>query len=252
MAALVLLMEYYGAQEAAGYSIPAAEHSTITSWGRHHEYDAFANMLKQYPTGLVAVVSDSYDIYKACEAWGNRFRDQILKRDGGLVIRPDSGYPPKVVCEILDILEDNFGSIKNKAGFKELPPQVRVIQGDGIDRNMIRTILEAMVARGWAADNLAFGSGGGLLQQFNRDTSKYAFKCSAIKQNGEWNNDISKDPVTDHGKKSKAGRLSLVEIAGKLCTVQGNHPDSVLREVYRNGELLIDDTLDAIRERCKI
>ena len=86
--------KYYG-EPMAGFSIPAAEHSTITSWGYENEKDAYANMLKAFPTGLVAVVSDSYDIYNACrEIWGKELKEAVLARDGVLVVRPDSGYPP--------------------------------------------------------------------------------------------------------------------------------------------------------------
>lgn len=75
--------------------------STVTSWGKDSEADAYRNMLTQYPTGLVAVVSDSYDIWTACdELWGNQLKSQIEKRDGTLVVRPDSGVPHEVVIRV--------------------------------------------------------------------------------------------------------------------------------------------------------
>ena len=127
--ALEYATEYYG-EEMAGVSIPAAEHSTITSWGKDGETDAYRNMLQAYPDGLVAVVSDSYDLYAACrDIWGTTLRTQVLSRDGVLIIRPDSGYPPEVVIHVLEILGQAFGYTMNSKGYKVLNPHVRIIQG---------------------------------------------------------------------------------------------------------------------------
>ena len=167
----------------AGLSIPAAEHSTITSWGREGEVDAFKNMLTQYPEGLVAVVSDSYNVFEACEKlWGSELKEMIKNRNGTLVVRPDSGDPPVIVPQLLDILGKAFEEdvTTTSTGHKLLPPCIRMIQGDGISYESLGAILDAMAAAGWAADNLAFGSGGALLQKLNRDTQKCAFKCSEI------------------------------------------------------------------------
>lgn len=258
MSALMLLRRVYGAK-MAGFSIPAAEHSTITSWGRPNEVEAFRNMLTQFPTGLVAVVSDSFDIYRACEElWGTQLREQVLARDGTLVVRPDSGDPLVVVPRVLEILGRKFGFTTNDKGYKVLDPHVRVIQGDGIDPVMLERILDTMVAAGWSGDNIAFGSGGGLLQKdTTRDTSKYAFKCSSVLVEGEsdWR-DVLKDPVTDPGKKSKAGRLLLINDGTGYRTVAQDdaHPlpegSNLLVPVFRDGNLLVDHTLDAIRARA--
>jgi nicotinamide phosphoribosyltransferase len=251
LVALTVLRRYYAAK-MAGFSIPAAEHSTITSWGQEHEVDAFRNMLTAFPKGIVAVVSDSYDIFNACEnLWGDELREQILHRDGVLVVRPDSGHPPTIVVRVLDILGQRFGYTLNAKGFKVLDPHVRVIQGDGIDIVMLQTILDAMKATGWSGDNIAFGSGGGLLQKVNRDTLKCAFKCCAILRNGEWIN-VMKDPITDPGKRSKAGRLILIRDGDTYKTVKEEDTllPNVLETVYRNGELVRDERFDAIRERA--
>merc|ERR1719450_1850943 len=109
MAELMCAKEYYG-ESAAGFSIPASEHSTMTSWGREKEVDAMRNMLDKYPKGLVACVSDSYDIYQACEKyWGTELKEIIEKRDGFLVVRPDSGELPGIVLDVLAKLESRFG-----------------------------------------------------------------------------------------------------------------------------------------------
>lgn len=253
---LVLLNKFYH-EECGGFSIPAAEHSTITSWGRDHEVDACRNMLEQYPEGLVATVSDSYDIYNCCaNIWGGVLKDAVLARDGVLVVRPDSGDPPTVVNKVLDILGDKFGATQNKQGYKVLHPKVRVIQGDGIDFKMLDLILSAMEVKGWSADNIAFGSGGGLLQKLNRDTQRFAFKCSSAVI-GDEVRDVYKQPITDGGKKSKAGRLKLVwsedGAHGKvLQTVPESDPrPDQLQFVFRNGELLVDQTFAQIQEATK-
>lgn len=254
VAGLVLLNEFYH-EPCAGFSIPAAEHSTITSWGKDHEVDACRNMLTQYPTGLVATVSDSYDIFNCCEnIWGGVLHDEVLARDGVLVVRPDSGDPPTVVVKVLEILGDKFGFTVNSKGYKVLHPKVRVIQGDGIDFKMLGLILNAIEQAGWSADNVAFGSGGGLLQKLNRDTQKFAFKCSSVTVNGE-ERDVFKQPITDNGKRSKAGRMKLVardaQPNSPLVTVAANDPRSDhLQFVFRNGELLIDHTFAEIRQRA--
>jgi len=258
MAALVLAREYYKA-DMPGFSIPAAEHSTLTSWGRENEALAMENMLTQYPEGLVACVSDSFDIYRACEIiWGSLLKDRVLARNGTLVVRPDSGNPPEVVVKVLNILGEKFGYERNKKGFKVLDPHVRVIQGDGCNYEMCERILEAMKICEWSADNVAFGMGGGLLQNLNRDTQRFAFKCSAVKVAGEWR-DVFKCPVTDLGKISKAGRLRLVpmmnaaggtsyQTVSELANVHGR---DILVEVFRDGKILKDYTFDEVRSANK-
>ncbi len=253
---VMLAREFYQ-ESMAGYSIPAAEHSTITSWGRAHEVDACRNMLEQYPTGLVATVSDSYDIFNCCaNIWGGVLKEQVLARDGVLVVRPDSGDPPVVINQVLEILGEKFGSTVNAKGYKVLHPKVRLIQGDGIDFKMLNVILEAITKHGWSADNLAFGSGGGLLQKLNRDTQRFAFKCSSIAV-GNQQRDVYKQPVTDHGKRSKAGRLKLVRNesspgAGFTTVPQSEPGEDQLQFVFRNGEVLIDQTFAEIRERALV
>jgi nicotinamide phosphoribosyltransferase len=252
--ALVVARKYYG-ERMAGFSIPASEHSTITSWGKENEVDAMRNMLTQYPTGLVACVSDSFDIYKACsELWGKELKDEVLARDGTLVVRPDSGDPPVVVVKILELLWDAFGGEINDKGYRVLDPHVRVIQGDGIDFEMLEKILSAMKNNKLSADNIAFGSGGGLLQKLNRDTLKFAFKCSSITINGE-EADVYKDPITDKGKGSKRGRLKLVKedgAHGSVLTTVGpdDERDDILELVFENGKTVKEDTFAEIRERA--
>ncbi len=243
-----LANEIYGAKMAA-FSIPAAEHSTITAWGREREVDAYRNMLDQFakPGKIVAVVSDSYDLWNALEKlWGDKLRDAVVQSGATVVIRPDSGHPPEVVLRALRTLGAKFGSTFNKRGFRVLN-HVRVIQGDGVNEDSIREILETIVGAGFSASNVAFGMGGALLQKLDRDTQKFAFKCSEVTIAGK-HLPVSKNPVTDPTKASKAGRLDLVSRNGQLETVAGDSGyGSLLDEVFCNGEILRTQTLDEIR-----
>jgi len=292
VASLVCAQRYYGEKTAAGFSIPASEHSTITSWGVDGECAAMKNMLEQYPTGLVACVSDSFDLYRACEKyWGTELKDMVSGRIGEgkfgrLVVRPDSGDPATVCCEIIEILMKQFGSETSSTGHRVLPPYIRVIQGDGVDWQSIPKILQAMMDKNMAAENIAFGSGGALLQKLNRDTFKCAFKCSDITINGE-SREVFKDPITDKGKASKKGKLTLQLVSettgfseadkykardgesgtpggtgflhyatgDKYVTVasgKGDQAKDIMVEVYRDGVLMKDYTLMEIRARADI
>ena len=260
MSAIVCGRHYYHC-DMAGYSIPASEHSTITSWGRDHELDAYRNMLVHYPEGIVACVSDSWDIFNATRnLWGHELRDMILSRhEGRLVIRPDSGDPPTVVVKCLELLGGPSGGFEHLVtrtctGHRLLPPQVRLIQGDAVCYEMIGKIYAAMAQAGWAADNVGFGSGGALLQQMNRDTLKFAMKCSAVVIDGV-EHEVYKDPITDPGKTSKRGRLALVKRNdGSVTTIKQTEmkqdDTDLLVEVFRNGKVLVDYSLDEVRARA--
>jgi nicotinamide phosphoribosyltransferase len=240
----------------AGFSIPAAEHSTITSWGREHETDAYANMVAQFgkPGGIYAVVSDSYDLYAAIEQlWGEALKQRVIDSGATLVVRPDSGDPVTVVARTLQLLAQRFGTTTNGKGFKVLNT-VRVIQGDGVNPVSIAAILERITADGFSASNLAFGMGGALLQHLNRDTQKFAYKTSAARVGSEWR-DVFKDPVTDTGKRSKKGLLGLArdEAGYKTVAVDGERfaplegGENLLVPVFRNGKLLRDVSLAEVR-----
>lgn len=252
IASIVATKKYYNSG-MTGFSIPAAEHSTITSWGSYNEVDAFRNMIQQYGNGsLYAVVSDSYDIYRACsKLWGEELKAEVLAAKGTLVIRPDSGTPNQVVVKCLDLLGESFGYTINDKGYKVLNPKVRLIQGDGIDYEETRKILENMKRNGWSADNVAFGMGGGLLQKLNRDTQKFAFKCSSAVIDGK-PREVFKCPVTDNGKQSKKGRLSLVIENGKMVTASETSKGDLLELVFENGKILRDQNFDEVRKLAEI
>jgi nicotinamide phosphoribosyltransferase len=258
--ALFGAMHYYNTEAVVGFSIPASEHSTITSWGRENETEAYRNMITQFSGNgkLYACVSDSYDIWNAISnIWGRALKESVIASGGTLVVRPDSGKPVEVVVRCLQLLDEAFGSTINGRGYKVLHPSVRLIQGDGINEDSLPEILEAVMRAGYSIDNVAFGMGGGLLQAWNRDTLRYAMKASARKTAaGDWVG-FSKDPITDSGKRSKEGRLGLISEGGigpsLIRTVTedfANEHGNILREVYVDGELLVEDTFEAIRERA--
>ena len=241
----------------AAVSIPAAEHSTMTSWGRAGEADAFRNMVARFgkPGAIFSVVSDSYDLIHAVrDLWGGELRQAVIDSGATLVVRPDSGDPAAMVAETLTLLDASFGSTVNSKGYKVLK-HVRVIQGDGVNPVSIGEILTRIVGLGFSAENVAFGMGGGLLQQLDRDTQRFAMKCSAAQVAGAWI-PVSKNPVTDPGKRSRAGRLMLQRnAAGDFRTVvEGEAGDGwtdALETVWENGALLRDQTFADVRARSE-
>lgn len=257
VAALVAARKYY-AEPMAAFSIPAAEHSTITAWGREGEEAAYRNMIRRYgkPGAIFACVSDSYDVYAAVEhLWGQRLKQQVIDSGATLVIRPDSGNPPDIVEKCAVLLDRAYGSTINRKGFKVLN-HVRLIQGDGVNPTSIGEILARLKNAGFAADNIAFGMGGALLQHMNRDTQQFAMKCSAARIDGQWI-DVYKDPVTDPGKVSKKGRLDLIRDGATqrfiTCAIGAarSHQSSELVEVFSNGELTRQWTFDEVRSRSE-
>jgi nicotinamide phosphoribosyltransferase len=257
---------YYG-EDMAGFSIPAAEHSTITAWGKDRELDAYRNMLRQFakPGSIIACVSDSYDLFHAIEAmWGGVLREEVIRSGATLVVRPDSGDPADVVHRTLSLLNAAFGSTMNSKGYRVLN-HVRVIQGDGVNPDSIRLILERITHARYSADNIAFGMGGALLQKLDRDTQKFALKCSAARIDGKWI-DVFKDPATDHAKASKRGRLTLARhrehgtfrtvalpddaVAGDAATLGPGWEDA-METVWENGSLLRDWHFTDVRARSE-
>lgn len=256
--------KYYGS-EMAGYSIPASEHSTMTMWGQDREIDAYRNMIKQYGNGnIFACVSDSYDVYNATEKmWGDELKAEVLNMNATLVVRPDSGDPVKVPVELVQILDTKYGHTINSKGYKVLN-KVSVIQGDGIDINEVEEILNSLEQLGYAASNMTFGMGGGLLQKnMDRDTHRFAFKCSWALVDGK-SVDVQKKPVTDTGKLSKKGKLKLAYIFDcnsvdkenvmKVKTVAEDegYSNDLLELVYENGVILKEYTFEEVRNNTKI
>ncbi len=262
-------MDYYNWNNAAShaersrsmpaYSVVATEHGTATPWGRGPgERDYVLHILNTFPEGIVSVVGDSYNIYGFATLIGTdpEIKAKILARDGCFVVRPDSGDPVEVVLKVMNIMWENFGGSYTDKGFRLLNPKVRVIQGDGIDMETMKDVLQTLYNNRYASDNVIFGSGGALLQKFNRDTQKFAIKCSLQLINSETVN-VQKDPATSLGKKSKQGYLKLHHTGDAYMTIssadespqQFNAYIDTLRPVFRNGQLLVDDDFETVRKR---
>lgn len=252
--ALLAIRRAYN-ERMAGFSIPASEHSVICMWGKEDEEAAYRNMLQTFAKkgAVFACVSDTYDIWNAVDnLWGDKLKSEVSGSGATLVVRPDSGDPTRVPIDVIEKLGDKYGYTVNHKGFKVLNPSVRVIQGDGITVDSLPEIIHNLIYRGWSMENLAFGQGGGLLQKVTRDTFMFAQKASAGCVNGVWR-DVFKDPITDHGKKSKKGRLMLTRQVGHWETMNihtGFDWANVLQTVYQDGMLMVDDTFANIRERA--
>lgn len=268
---------HYYHSPMSGFSIPATEHSTITSWGRDHEHEAYANLVKCFckPGATVACVSDSYDLWNVLEnVWGGSLHEAVKNSGATIVIRPDSGDPAEIVLQTLDMLRRKVGMSLNTKGYLVLPKYYRIIQGDGVNPKSIDEILKKIQAHGYSASNVAFGMGGVNLQQVNRDTQKFAYKCSAAFMADGTVRDVYKDPVTDHGKMSKRGLLDLiqvrdavirtseVEVPVRLVDAAGTYQTikrtdvtsefSAMRTVYEPGHIHLIEKLDDIRARANL
>jgi nicotinamide phosphoribosyltransferase len=230
--------------------------------GAESEKLAFENMISSFGDNslLYACVSDSWDFKEAIQTWIG-LKDKVLAKKANLVIRPDSGDAIDNIMYALVELEKGYGCTVNSKGYKVLN-KVGLIQGDGVNIELIKSILNVMKEAGFSAENIAFGMGGALLQgnfesSINRDTFQFAMKCSAI-QRGDKIYDVYKDPVDDKAKKSKKGRLDLIKNdSGEYETIMlddsfsiGNyHPKSELVTYYDNGQIMIDQSLKNIKQR---
>lgn len=225
-------------------SIPATEHSVMTSWSS--EEAAILNMIDQFGGAgkVFAVVMDSYDYTHALTVVLPAVKAAHIQKGGTMILRPDSGNPVDCVLEALRAGEACFGAAVNSKGYKVIP-HMGVIQGDGIDVNTIESILAATLAAGYAADNVAFGMGGGLLQRVNRDCMSFATKlsCLTAAATGE-QRDVMKRPKTDAAKVSYPGVLSvhrdettgcIIVLPRELTTEHDTDPHNLLRVVYNHG-----------------
>ena len=234
-----------------GNSVMATEHSTTTIYGRENELDAYRAFIKACPEGLLSIVSDSFNFFQALEWFGTELKEEILARGektgfAKFVVRPDSGNPVEMSLEAVKQLDKYFGSTVNSKGYKVLHPKVGVIYGDGINYDSIKEILSTLKKNKYSIDNIVFGMGGGLLQQVNRDTQKFAFKCSAALRGDEWV-DVYKDPITDKGKHSKRGKFKIVN--GKTVPLSEEGED-MLKTVFLNGDITKAYTFEEVQERA--
>ncbi len=256
--ALSIPQNYYNDQNIYGFSVQATEHSVMTSQGPKHEIDQVINVINNARDGILSIVIDSYNyrnfLENACTTGYelNTHINKFLNKTEGnkIVFRPDSGEPVSTTIDCLEMIGEGFGTHKTSEGYKVFNANVGLLWGDGLDYHKIRDILFGMKTNGWAAENIIFGMGGGLHTSVNRDTQRNAFKCSAQKRNGQWY-DIFKKPL-DSSKKSKSGRFKLQFEDNAFKTVPINTPgEDCLQLVFKNGEIISEDTFENIKNRTQ-
>lgn len=262
IAGIRMIKYFYNSKQLAGYSVPATEHMVMTIRGRDNEIETYRHILRVHGKGTefshlhLSLVSDTYNIYEVCEFLHSdeECKKLILEREGNVIIRPDSGDPIEVLLKCLDILGSNFGYTTNSKGFKVLNSKIKLLQGDGISVHTMSDILHELITRHkWSLDNFVFGSGGGLLQKVDRDTMKFAIKCSFAVVDGV-EIDVYKDPITSKGSKtSKKGRLDVIRVDDKYITV--SHHDAIpedaercLETVFYLGEMENIPTFETVME----
>jgi nicotinamide phosphoribosyltransferase len=258
----VLAANFYYKHSMAGFSVYATEHSVECSFGKEREnaVDYIRHQLRQArPGSILSIVLDAYDVYREAEICCTDLRDEIVASNAKVVFRPDSGDMEKTVPTILNMQAKAFGYDLTSNGFKK-PRVVGLIQGDGVNTNSINQLLHKIVeVYGFSADSLVFGSGGALLQKVDRDTLKFAQKASAIEVDGNWIG-IAKNPVTDPGKKSNEGIMTLArhKETGKLLTTRLDkdfsveHLEDIHQLVYHTGNLYNETPLEEIRSRAAV
>ncbi|RYG43678.1 MAG: nicotinate phosphoribosyltransferase [Chitinophagaceae bacterium] len=269
--AIDFLEEYYGADsdsELIGGSVAATEHSVMCMGTTEGEYETFERLITEiYPKGIVSIVSDTWDLWKVLTNYLPRLKDTIRSREGKVVIRPDSGDPADIICGnpngkdanekkgVIELLWDVFGGSTNDKGFRELVPQIGAIYGDSITPERAIAICERLKAKGFASTNIVFGIGSFTYQYNTRDTFGFAMKATYGEVNGE-GRAIFKDPVTDDGTKKSAKGLMKIVLENGAYILHDNvswedERTGELREVFRDGKLLIDQKFSEIRERAR-
>ncbi|MFL2670885.1 MAG: nicotinate phosphoribosyltransferase [Candidatus Actinomarina sp.] len=252
----MFLKDYYDGTDIS-YSIPASEHSTITAWGKDNENKAHENIINQFllEGKVIASVIDSYDTFEtASKTISSELKEKIINSKGTLVVRPDSGKLPDTIIELLNTLssEENFGYTLNSKGYKELPSYIRVIQGDGVDKNSIEDILISMKENNYSAANITFGMGGALLQKLDRDTYSFAMKVSAIHDGNTWK-DVYKEPSNDKTKNSRRGRFAIVQNDElEVVDLEKLNQTNLLKTRYKDGKLYNETDLKVIRNKVEI
>lgn len=264
--------EYYSANsdtELIAGSVAATEHSVMCMGTTEGEYETFKRLICEvYPKGIVSIVSDTWDLWKVLTDYLPRLKDEIVSREGKVVVRPDSGDPVDIICGnpngkteqekkgVIELLWDVFGGTVNAKGFKELVPQIGAIYGDSITVTRATAICERLKAKGFASTNVVLGIGSFTYQYNTRDTFGFAMKATYGEVNGD-GRAIFKDPITDDGtKKSAKGLMKIERAEGKYTLTDEvsweEEQKGELKEVFRDGKLLIDQSLSDIRKLVKI
>jgi len=265
------LEDYYNADsehEIIGGTVPATEHSVMCMGTNLGEQDTFKRLITEvYPNGVVSIVSDTWDLWKVLTEYLPNLKEEVLARDGKVVIRPDSGDPVDIICGnphgktveekkgVIELLWDTFGGEKNAKGYKELDPHIGAIYGDSITLERGKAICERLKRKGFASTNIVLGIGSFTYQYNTRDTFGFAMKATYGEVSGT-GREIYKDPITDDGtKKSAKGLLKVEKVNGEFVLIDQvsweEEKQGELKEVFRDGKLLIEEDLSVIRVRLK-
>jgi nicotinamide phosphoribosyltransferase len=267
--AISMIKKVYGGNPdnfIIGRSVPATEHSVMCLGEKETEIDTFKRLINDvYPTGVVSIVSDTWDYWKVITEYLPQLKDNILNRDGTVVIRPDSGDPVKIVCGdqykhthheqvgSIQMLWEIFGGTVNSKGYKVLNPQIRLIYGDGITLEVAEKILEILKEKGFSSENIIFGIGSYSYQYVTRDTLGFAVKATS----GVVNNQrvsIFKDPKTDNGLKKSAKGLLMLDSDFNLHEEVSEQEEEtgMLTTVFKNGELIKETSFLEIIEKITL
>lgn len=272
ISAIDLLEEFYDVRAEdmmIGCSVPATEHSVMCMGLKEGEQETFKRLLTElYPKGIVSIVSDSWDLWKVVAEYMAELKGIIIKRDGKLVLRPDSGDPVKIITGnpdaassspenkgVLECLWEIFGGTTTKTGHRILDSHIGVIFGDGINISRANNVLEAMDKKGFASGNIVFGVGSYTYQSVTRDSFGFAFKATSGVVHG-LRREIFKDPITDSGiKKSARGLLRVENEDGKLVLydrqTEEQEKQGLLKVVFENGKLVQSTNLKEIRAKLE-
>lgn len=272
--------KYYGEEGFVGGSVNATEHSVMCAGTKDDEIGTFRNLMKTYPTGILSIVSDTWDLWKVCTEHVVTLKEEILARDGKVVIRPDSGDPVDILCGelipdsfrttedyesavehpkdkgVIELLWDVFGGTINEQGYRVLDPHIGAIYGDSITIDRADEICRRLESKGFASTNVVLGIGSFTYQYNTRDTFGFAMKATYVEVNGE-GREIFKDPITDDGtKKSATGLLGVflngddsLRLEDKLTWEQEEL--GILKTLYKDGKFYMDTTLTKIKEKLK-
>jgi nicotinamide phosphoribosyltransferase len=270
--AIDLLEDYYDAnaeEEILGCSVPATEHSVMCMGMKDGELATFKRLITElYPTGIVSIVSDTWDFWRVVTEYTVALKNEILQRDGKVVIRPDSGDPVKIVAGdpeaiegspqykgAIECLWDVFGGNKTEKGYKMLDSHIGLIYGDSITLERAQAILQGLEKKGFASANVVFGIGSYTYQYVTRDNFGFAMKATSGVVNGE-RRDIFKDPKTDSGSKRSAKgllRVERIDDSLKLFDQQTEEEEQqgMLETVFLDGKLVKSVSLTEIRKRIE-
>jgi len=263
--------DYYNANsdnELIAGSVAATEHSVMCMGTTEGECETFKRLVTEvYPKGIVSIVSDTWDLWKVLTDYLPRLKEDIVAREGKVVIRPDSGDPVDIICGnpngkteqekkgVIELLWDVFGGTTNAKGYKELIPQIGAIYGDSITVARATQIAERLKEKGFASTNVVLGIGSFTYQYNTRDTFGFAMKATYGEVDGE-GRAIFKDPITDDGTKKSAKGLLKIDLIDGVYHLTDNvsweeEKQGELKEVFRDGKLLVDQSLSDVRARVK-